>query len=437
MRHGWVVLVSLLYLINANYAAHHSFFHITDIHYDPLSNPEKYNASTFCRSDFDFDYDKFRDHLKHDLRDEVWSTPGDFGRYGCDTNQNLLSSVLSAMSLVNAKPDFIIFTGDAAAHALSDQSDQLQAIGHVANSLQNTFPGTTIIPAIGNNDVYPDYTVSCDDPNLSRLYAAYEKFIPFNQSLSFFKMGSFTVSPQTGLRVVSINTVLYSTKNSPGLGVDPCGQFAWLRGVLTESRSGGEKVYIIGHIVPGLDPDLFEPMWYPDYSDQFVQIILDYSDIIYGSFFGHMHRDEFRILATSQASKNGKGTALNASLLAAPSVSPIYDNNPSFRQYYYNSTFDITDYDQYYTDLFMSNMVGVTNWTIEYSFGNSYKVNSVSTVALVDVFARLKNDPILFSQWYDRRVGQYVDSKQTALCVLNSHDVSTFNACIAAGAGIV
>ena len=55
--------------------------------------------------------------------------------------------------------------------------------------------------------------------------------------------GSFAVSPQPSLLVISLNTILYSARNSAGNVTDPCGQFAWLEAQLKSARSGGMQVY--------------------------------------------------------------------------------------------------------------------------------------------------------------------------------------------------
>jgi 3',5'-cyclic AMP phosphodiesterase CpdA len=403
-----------------------SFFHVSDIHYDPLGFPELYNASTFCREKLE----ELPEHYKHtsDGTDALM-TSGEFGRYGCDTPASLLNSTFAAMRNVNPSPDFIIFTGDAPAHGLSSEQ-QLTAIQHVASIVSAFFPNTLLIPSIGNNDVYPDYSCACSDPRMELIFTSYLKWIPANQSATFLKMGAFAISPVPGLRVVSINTILYSVRNSnsSGMGTDPCGQFAWLKSVLDDAQAAKEKVYIVGHILPGLDPDYLTPLWVPQYSSQFVDLVLQYGDTIYASLYGHIHRDEFRILSPSDKKRS---EPQNWSLLTASSISPVFDNNPTFRMYYFNDTFELMDYDEYYMDLYLANLMGVANWTMEYSYSDSYKQNSLSTSSLNTLYSRLQSEPTLFSQWYDRRVGQFVDSKLAALCVLNSPDSASFLACIA------
>jgi sphingomyelin phosphodiesterase acid-like 3 len=411
-----------------------SFFHITDIHFDPLSNPVLYNVSTFCRPSLYMD--RIPDDWEHKHTPSVFdhlsnTVPNYYGRYGCDTTEALLNSTIEAMVEAQPHPDFIIFTGDSPAHKLV-WDEQIEAIQYVAAALNNSFPGVPIIPSIGNNDIYPDYNLTCNDAKLPILHNAWQSWIPSSQSSTFLQMGAFAVSPQPSLLVISLNTILYSMRNQNGItGSDPCGQFAWVTNQLENARSNGMTVYITGHILPGMDPDYYIPLWQPVYTSTFIDLVLSYSDVIGGMFFGHVHRDEFRVF-NPPTNSQGQPTKYATSLVTGSSFSPIYDNNPSFRLYSYDKTYTLLDYNEIYIDLYVANIYGVANWTVEYSYSD-YGEGPIGTASLSALFSRLQTEPALFAEWYDRRVAQYQASKQAALCIVSNPDTQDFNSCMSQG----
>lgn len=70
------------------------------------------------------------------------------------------------------------------------------------------------------------------------------------------------------------------------------------------------------------------------------KLVQQYSATVAGLFFGHIHKDEFRAYQT-------------ASLLAVPSITPIYDNNPGYRVVSAQANGQPTDYWQYYLYLWV------------------------------------------------------------------------------------
>ena len=55
------------------------------------------------------------------------------------------------------------------------------------------------------------------------------------------------------------------------------------------------KAYIVGHVPPGVSPDLWKWM-YPDMNAKLTDIIRKYHDIVIAGIFGHEHTDNFRII---------------------------------------------------------------------------------------------------------------------------------------------
>jgi len=145
-------------------------------------------------------------------------------------------------------------------------------------------------------------------------------------------------------------------------------------------------------------------------------------------FFGHVHRDEFRVLTPQGTATTNK----ISSLVTGSSFSPIYENNPSFRLYSYNKSYDLLDYEEIYLDLYVANMFGVANWTLEYSYSD-YGEGPIGTASLNALLSKMQSQPMLFTQWYDRRVAQYQVDQQAALCVVGASDTSDFETCMSQG----
>lgn len=141
-----------------------------------------------------------------------------------------------------------------------------------------------------------------------------------------------------GLRVLSINTIIYSVNHcnqgpypnciaveaNDADPTDPLGQFAWLEQRLNAADVAGAKVYILGHIPPTIES--YGPrhsFWKQPYIDAFLNVTSQWGAVIEGLLFGHLHSDEWR-----------GGPSLDAvgqPILISSSITPIYDNNPSFK----------------------------------------------------------------------------------------------------------
>lgn len=114
--------------------------------------------------------------------------------------------------------------------------------------------------------------------------------------------GFYSQAIEPGLHAIVLNTIPYSKKHSPPTTTiaDPFGQFAWLKTALSRARSGAFKVFIFGHIPPGLDSFAQIPSWDEGYVSSYVGLIMEFSDVVTGQFFGHLHGDEFRTFSAGK-----------------------------------------------------------------------------------------------------------------------------------------
>ena len=132
---------------------------------------------------------------------------------------------------------------------------------------------------------------------------------------------SLNVAP--GLRVISLNMNYCMNKNIWLLlnSTDPADELQWLVYELQLSEFRWEKVHILGHIPPG-HVDCVR-VW----SQNFYEIITRYSNTVTAQFYGHTHTDEFQLFYSSPGN-----TPSNVAFIA-PSVTPYYGLNPSYRLY--------------------------------------------------------------------------------------------------------
>ncbi len=110
---------------------------------------------------------------------------------------------------------------------------------------------------------------------------------------------------------------------------DIANQFTWLNTTLSQSRTNQEKVYIIGHIFPGVPDDSINLQMFSWCDNYLSAVYSTYSDIILNSFFAHEHADSFRVIVNEN---QPIGT-----MFVCPAMSTFQNFNPSVRIYEYDS----------------------------------------------------------------------------------------------------
>ncbi len=206
----------------------------------------------------------------------------------------------------------------------------------------------------------------------------------------------FQLSKNTKLLV--LNTIFFS-KNY----VNKCGdslldpgdkELEWLRKNLEQSKQKHNRIWLSYHIPPGIDvygtingkgncEERILPVWKKNYNDEFLNIIKEYSDIIELSFAGHFHRDDFRIIY--------KDKIPVSYIHLAPSISPVYYNNPGYQVFtYQKSDFGLLDYETYFIENLSAN--GLINWRKEYDFRDSYNQTSLSLSSLNSINSLILSD---------------------------------------------
>jgi hypothetical protein len=338
--------------------------------------------------------------------------------------------------------------------------------------------------------------------------------IPSSKSALVSSSTTTPPPPSTSsILVLSLNTVLYSIRHQPDCFSvdgssredDPLGQFAWMESQLRRAAAGDATdavlatkngtthhaqlqqqqqqqqqqhptkivgVYLAGHIPPSIGSYRHSQLWHGQYLDRYSSILKDYSmgrynlpkgnestashqrqvpPPILGNFFGHVHTEEFRLLAygfdendndeinTADVGANAnanENASTNASeptpmvvpLLVASSITPIYGSNPSYRMVRYDDESGaLLDYQTHYLDLgrwsisgsgsgtgTSKSKINATNtspstpthqtpvWTELPGFAEAYGVPDLSPKSFENILANLEEELLQASECGER-----------------------------------
>lgn len=387
---------------------------MSDLHFDPMADP------------------RLVDHLAA-VEPAEWSAvlegSGDksLGRYGRDANWMLLRSALLQARDVSPNPALFLITGDFLAHNFQREFDaaasEHSAVAYRAfvrktmqflgQQLKQAFPGTPILPALGNNDEEcGDYQLQPGGPFLADT-------LPFVHALigdsgpgldqTWTSYGNYSAKVD-GIRILSVNTNFFSIHYRNACGsvndADPGrATFAWLEGALARAKEAQEHVWLIYHIPPGIDgyatlrrgacPGDMIPMWDQVYGDAYDALLQRYADTVVASFAGHTHMDDFRLI--------GDAGARYAFTLITPALSPIFGQNPAFRTVAYDPAGAILDQTTYdLTNLPSATAPGSAppRWRAEYTFTQEWQLPRVDLLSLDRLDSLIREVPAERERWH-------------------------------------
>ncbi|XP_061609892.1 acid sphingomyelinase-like phosphodiesterase 3a [Phyllopteryx taeniolatus] len=406
------------------------FWHITDLHLDPtyhlVPDPTKVCFSS---------------------KGEPASSAGPFGDFVCDSPYSLIQSAFTHMTRLVQPNDFIIWTGDSPPHVPSTElstSMVIQVMSNMTHTIRQHFPNVSVFPAVGNHDYWPQDQMPSSTNDIYK--AATRLWKPWLQddALKTLSQGGFyTQLVHAGLRVVSVNSILYygpdlATSNMS----DPAGQFEWLEDTLSKADVNMEKVLVISHIPLGFLPFLSNVTAIRnEHNERLVTIFRHYSHVIAGHFYGHTHKDSIMVLL------DHKGKPVN-SVFVSPAVTPIkdvgdtYSNNPAVRFYLYDKQdFDILDIWQYFLNLTEANLKRRADWMLEYVMTDAFDLPDLRPASLLRLALRLWLPPAggvfdtYFAHYtvsYDDRPACRGECQILQLCSMLYLDQSSYSACVVA-----
>ncbi|KAF3703137.1 Acid sphingomyelinase-like phosphodiesterase 3a [Channa argus] len=406
------------------------FWHITDLHLDPSY------------------------HLAPDPTKVCFSSKGApaaqagiFGDFLCDSPYSLIQSAFTNMAPLTQPQDFIIWTGDSPPHVPADELSTdlvIQVISNMTQTIRQHFPNLTVYPALGNHDYWPQDQMP--DSTNAIYKAAAQLWKPWLQTealLTLSQGGFYSQLAKPGLRVVSLNTILYYGPNKVTSNMtDPAGQFEWLEKTLQKAAQSLEKVYIIAHVPVGYLPFARSTaaLRVID-NERLVSIFREYSHVIAGHFYGHTHRDSIMVLLDQQ------GKPMN-SLFVSPAVTPIknilepYSNNPAFRMYLYNTNDNsVVDIWQYYLNLTEANEKQRPDWRLEYIMTKAFGLTDLQPQNLLQLGLSFRLPQTkAFDKYFSHYMVSYTDSvtcrgecKLRQVCAVLYLDQLSYSKCVAKG----
>ncbi|CAN9513818.1 unnamed protein product [Ophioblennius macclurei] len=389
-----VALILSCLLFKEALALSGSFWHITDLHWDPTykltEELEKVCASSGNRPA---------------------SGAGQFGDYVCDSPWHLINSSVYAMKSILPDPDFIVWTGDDTPHVPNEDLGEeavVNIIGNLTHLIKEVFPSTKVYSAMGNHDYHPKNQLPAATSSIYNQIADMWQDWLEPTSKETFKKGAYYTEKllnRAGVRMLVLNTNLYYDQNKLTQDMeDPADQFRWSDQVLTEAANNKEKVYIIGHVPPGFfEKKRSKPWFLPKFNQRYNELIQKHHSVIRGQFFGHHHTDSFRMFYSAE------GSPVSAMFLS-PGVTPwkttlpgVVDgaNNPGIRVFEYDTeTLLVKDVVTYYLNLVHANAVK-GRWEKEYRLTETFRVPDASPASMHQALERIAAEPCFLQKYYD------------------------------------
>lgn len=391
---------------------------------------------------------------------------------GVDTPPALLKSALAAIKAQQPDTRFMMVSGDLVVHDFSCryetlfpnaspdeyQSFVLKTISYVAGELRGTFPGMPAYLALGNNDSgCNDYQFDTDSEFFSKTADIFSLGIQVAEQQAvkkaFAAEGNYSLPmalPMRNTRLVVLNDTVLSPKYRTCSGnhdtKGPGDEVNWFREQLLDAKRMGQRVWVMGHIPPGIDPfstaEKFkdvcggdDPVFFLS-STGIPDLMVEYADEIKLAVFAHTHMDEVRLLQ-KESGTEGANPARGVAIKMIPAISPVHGNNPSFTIAYVSpASATIRDYTVYKA----SNQSGDdTSWAPEYSYARAYHQQEFSPAALNVMIEKFKSDNLavlpesenyLRSYFVGDRIKELSPFWMQYTCVLGNYTASGYAACV-------
>jgi sphingomyelin phosphodiesterase acid-like 3 len=387
---------------------------------------------------------------------------------GADPSFALFDSSLKAMHRHAADAEFVTVSGDLLSHAFQCKFTTLfpkstpddyrafteKTIAYVMGELYGAFPNVPVYVALGNNDSdCGDYRLDAHSEFLAVTGREVARYFPATERKavedSFAAGGFYSVSlPIENARLLVLNNIFmaknYTTCAGKADSTAADAQLAWLRQQLTEARANKQKVWVMGHIPPGIDLHATatrmvdvcggqSPIMFLS-SEKMADIIAEFSDVVELAIFAHTHMDELRVLKDDgQIPAAQKSVAVKV----VSSISPINGNHPSFTVAQIDaSSAALVDYKVFVA----SNLTGDnTVWTEEYDFAHSYHEKEFTSSSISQLIAGFAADPSAKTQASQNYIVDFSVGYATPLlslawpeyvCTLSNHNAKAFKTCV-------
>jgi sphingomyelin phosphodiesterase acid-like 3 len=391
---------------------------------------------------------------------------------GEDTPNALLESSLQAMRKDIAGTKFVMVSGDLISHAFTCKFGAVfphaapgdyrafveKTLDYLMEELGSAFPGIPEYWSMGNNDSdCGDYKLDAHSEFLSTVGAEVTMGFPATERQrareTFAAGGYYSVrlpSPLRNARLLVLDDLFMVGKYTTCAGKADASaadsQLVWLEQQLTEARRNKEKVWVMGHIPPGVDvhasaarldqvcgekgPKMFL------FSEKIADTLIEFSDVVELAIFAHTHMDELRILMAENETQ-GPGPAKGVAVKMVSSLSPINGNAPSFTvARVAPSSAELVDFQVFRA----SNLTGVdAAWREEYDWAKTFHQEEFSAASVSRVIAGFEADPGAKTEASRNYIRNFLvgnDSPLLALvwpqyvCALRNDSARGFKACV-------
>jgi sphingomyelin phosphodiesterase acid-like 3 len=442
---------------------------VSDIHFDPFHDPPKVQRLV------DAPMDQWSSILSAppspNQQQEFAALQQKCHARGIDTPYALLQSSLKAMRSQRPDAKFMIVSGDLIAHSFfcryttlisgTEQGDYqsfvLKTLSFVMGELRGSFPGIPVYPSIGNNDTAcDDYRLDTASDFLARAGRIVAEGLPparRQEARRTFALGGYYSldmgATMGGTRLVVVNDVFLSPRYRTCGGVaDPVAataEIAWLHKQLAQARHLGQRVWVMGHIPPGIDsyatsaktrdicgnqtPEVFLS------SDKLANLLIEYADVVRLGIFAHSHMDEMRLLGGPSGGPH-RSFERSVAIKVVPSISPVDGNSPSFTIALVNQSSAVLENYQVVT---ASNQSGdAAIWSTEYDYAETYHEVQFSPSTVGELIADFEKDrgaQMGTSQKYIRNYFAGGDSSELKpfwpqyVCAMANHTAKAFVSC--------
>ena len=442
---------------------------LSDIHFDPFHDPGKAKQLADAPES---EWNSIFALRSSDGADAAFEAlQKKCGAKGVDTPPALLDSAIAAMKARQPETKFMLVSGDLVVHdfpcryktlfpdapAADYEAFVLKTISYVARELRGTFPGMPVYAALGNNDSgCQDYRLDANSEFFAKageILSAGIQVAQQNAMKTEFAMeGNYNILlplPMRNTRLIVLNDTFESTKYKTCAGAKdskgPDVEIAWFKKQLADARRAGQRVWVMGHIPPGVDPyataEKFKDVCGGEDPVMFLtstaipDLMTEYGDEIKLGIFAHTHMDEMRLLRREGADHPGVARGVPVKMI--PSISPVHGNRPSFTVALVSaSSATLKDY----TVMAASSLTGEdTKWTPEYSYSKAYGQQEFSSAALQSTIEKFDSDNLALlpeSENYLRSyfVGDHIKELtpfwMQYACVLNNYTSRGYAACV-------
>jgi sphingomyelin phosphodiesterase acid-like 3 len=338
------------------------------------------------------------------------------------------------------------------------QAFVVKTMTFVMDELRASYPGMPIYTALGNNDSgCGDYQLDTGSDFLAQAGKVVAEALPAAQRddvLKEFGQGGYysvlMAEPVQNTRLVVVNDLFlspkYSTCADKGDSSAGADEMKWLRQQLQEARQAGQRVWIMGHIPPGVDPfstvlklrDVCggqAPISFLS-SDKMADLMTEFADVVHLGIFGHTHMDEMRLLETVGAEAQA-AEGHRVAVKIVPSISPVDGNKPAFTIARINqATANLENYDV----IEASDKSGVgTTWTVEYDYAKTYHEADFSPSTLKELVDKFKGDhyasqpesvAYIHNYYVGDRSPELSPFWPEYVCSMGNHAAKSFAACV-------